>query len=159
MGDGKRDKEYLGVDTNVLVAFLDKEHPDNPKTKILAAHQYLAVNPTIIHEAFHTLVYKQKWKREDAKNILTDYTDLDTILFLNQTKEITKLGLEVGVKYKIGGRDALILANFLFNSVGRIITFDKELLEVKDLLIKGKRLEIFLPSFIKETFLYKSKLY
>ena len=28
MGNIKRDKEYLGVDTNVLVAFLDKEHPD-----------------------------------------------------------------------------------------------------------------------------------
>mgnify|MGYP001126326842 CR=1 FL=1 len=35
MGNTERDKEYLGVDTNILVAFLDKEHPDNLKTKIL----------------------------------------------------------------------------------------------------------------------------
>ena len=30
---------------------------DNSKTKILAKHRYNAVNPTIIHEAYHTLVY------------------------------------------------------------------------------------------------------
>jgi len=49
MGTAKRDKEYMGIDTNVLVAFLDKEHPDNSKTVILAEHRYNAVNPTIIH--------------------------------------------------------------------------------------------------------------
>ena len=41
------------VDTTVLVAFLDKGHPDNLKTKILVTHKYLAVNPTVIHEAYH----------------------------------------------------------------------------------------------------------
>jgi hypothetical protein len=34
MGNPRGNKEYLGVDTTVLVAFLDKEHPDNLKTKI-----------------------------------------------------------------------------------------------------------------------------
>jgi hypothetical protein len=34
MGNTRGKKEYLGVDTTVLVAFLDKEHPDNLKTKI-----------------------------------------------------------------------------------------------------------------------------
>lgn len=145
MGNTKRDKEYLGVDTNVLVAFLDKEHPDNPETKILAKHRYNAVNPTIIHEAYHTLVYKQKWRREDAKNTLSDYIDLDTILFLDQTKKITKLGLAVGAKYGLGGRDSLILANFISNSIKGMVTFDGELLNIKELLIAGKRLEINLP--------------
>lgn len=145
MGNTKRDKEYLGVDTNVLVAFLDKEHPDNLKTKILVAHRYNAVNPTIIHEAYHTLVYKQKWSREDAKNTLSDYIDLDTILFLDQTKKITKLGLAIGANYGLGGRDSLILANFISNLVERMVTFDGELLNVKELLIAGKRLEIKLP--------------
>lgn len=35
MGDNRRDKKYLGVDTNVLVAFLDKQHPDHPEAKRL----------------------------------------------------------------------------------------------------------------------------
>ncbi len=145
MGNTKRDKEYLGVDTNVLVAFLDKEHPDNPKTKILAKHRYNAVNPTIIHEAYHTLVYKQKWRREDAKTTLSDYIDLDTLLFLDQTKKITKLGLAIGAKYGLGGRDSLILANFISNSIKGMVTFDGEILNVKELLIAEKRLEIKLP--------------
>lgn len=145
MGNTERDKEYLGVDTNVLVAFLDKEHPDNSKTKILAERKYNAVNPTVIHEAYHTLVYKQKWGREDAKNTLSDYIDLDTILFLDQTKRITKLGLAIGANYGLGGRDALILANFVSNSIERMVTFDGELLNAKELLIDGKRLEIKLP--------------
>ncbi|MCW3132803.1 MAG: PIN domain-containing protein [Methanophagales archaeon] len=145
MGNTERDKEYLGVDTNVLVAFLDKEHPDNSKTKLLAKHRYNAVNPTIIHEAYHTLVYKQKWRREDAKNTLSDYIDLDTILFLDQTKQITKLGLVLGAKYGLGGRDSLILANFLLNSIERMITFDGDLLNLKELLVAGKRIGIKLP--------------
>jgi hypothetical protein len=35
MGNTRGNKEYLGVDTTVLVAFLDKGHPDNRKTKII----------------------------------------------------------------------------------------------------------------------------
>jgi predicted nucleic acid-binding protein len=145
MGNTRGDKEYLGVDTNVLVAFLDKDHPDNPKTKMLVLYQYQAVNPTVIHEAYHTLVYKQKWKGKAAKNTLSGYIDLDTILFLDQTKKITKLGLEIGANYGLGGRDSLILANFISNSIERMITFDKDLLDVGEVVIDKKRLEIALP--------------
>ena len=142
MGHPERDEKYLGIDTNVLVAFFDKDHPDNRKTKNLMTFQYHAVNPTIIHEAYHTLVYKQKWRREDAKNTLNDYIDLDTILFLDQTKKVTKLGLEIGAIYGLGGRDSLILANFITNSIERMITFDRELLEAKIIQINERELEI-----------------
>ena len=145
MGNTRGNKEYLGVDTTVLVAFLDRGHPDNLKTKILVTNQYVAVNPTVIHEAYHTLVYKQKWKAEKAKNTLSDYIDLDTILFLDQKKEITKLGLEIGAKYRLGGRDSLILANFISNSIERMITFDKEVLDVGEIEVDKKRLAIALP--------------
>jgi len=42
-------------------------------------------------------------------------------------------------------RDSLILANFLSNSIERMVTFDEGLLNVKQLLVGGKRLEIKLP--------------
>jgi len=48
------------------------------------------------------LIYRQKWRREDAKNTLNDYIDLDTILFLDQIKKVTKLGLEIGTIYGLG---------------------------------------------------------
>jgi predicted nucleic acid-binding protein len=145
MDNAKRDKKYLGIDTNVLVAFLDKEHPDNPKTKMLVEHRHHAVNPTIIHEACHTLVYKQKWEREDAENVLCGYLDLDTTLFLSQTKQTTKLGLRLGTTYELGGRDALIIANFISNSIEKMVTFDKEILRIKKVTLEGKELEILLP--------------
>jgi len=68
MGHPKRDEEYLGIDTNLLVAFLDKDHPDHQKTKNLMKFQYHAVNPTIIHEAYHTLVYRQKWRLSEEED-------------------------------------------------------------------------------------------
>ena len=145
MDNAKRNKKYLGIDTNVLVAFLDKEHPDNLKTEILVEYEYTAINPTIIHEAYHTLVYKQKWRSEDAKRVLSDYIDLDTAMFLEQTMSITKLGLRLGVKYELGGRDALILANFLLNSIEKMITFDKKMLGVGKVLMDEMELEILLP--------------
>ncbi|KAF5432863.1 hypothetical protein C5S39_02760 [Candidatus Methanophagaceae archaeon] len=64
---------------------------------------------------------------------------------MDQTREITKLGLEIGASYGLGGRDSLILANFLFNSIERMITFDRELLDVMAILIEGKRLVIEPP--------------
>lgn len=146
MGDSRRDKEYLGIDTNVLVAFLDDDHPDNPKTRILAEHQYNAVNPTVIHEAYHTLVYRQKWRNEVAKDTLYDYIDLNTTLFLVQTEKITKLGLEIGTRYRLGGRDSLILANFISNSIEKMITFDKELLQIKQVMIEEMKLLIEIPA-------------
>ncbi|VUT26610.1 MAG: hypothetical protein MASP_01605 [Candidatus Methanolliviera sp. GoM_asphalt] len=88
------------------------------------------------------MVYKQKWRREDAKNTLNDYIDLDTILFLDQTKKVTKLGLEIGAIYGLGGRDSLILANFITNSIERMITSDRELLEAKIIQINERELEI-----------------
>jgi len=70
---------------------------------------------------------------------------LDTILFFDQTKKITKLGLAIGANYGLGGRDSLILANFISNSIERMVMFDGVLLDVEALMIDGKRLEIVLP--------------
>ncbi|RCV63826.1 putative nucleic acid-binding protein, contains PIN domain [Methanophagales archaeon] len=145
MGDSRGDKEYLGVDTNVLVPFLDKQHPDHSEAKELLSFPNTATNPTVIHEAYHTLVYAQKWDRKEAMNTLNDYINLDTTLFLNQTKEITKLGLYIGLEYPLGGRDCLIMANFLSNRIEQIVTFDKALLDLEKLTIDGRTLGIIAP--------------
>ena len=144
----RRDKKYLGVDTNVLVAFLDKKHPDHPEAKKLEDFSDTATNPTIIHEAYHTLVYAQKWGRRDAIDTLNDYIDLDTTLFLNQTKAITKLGLYIGLEYGLGGRDCLILANFLSNNIDWMVTFDKALFNHGELSIDEKTIRVIHPGDI-----------
>ncbi|HIH36695.1 MAG TPA: PIN domain-containing protein [Methanocellales archaeon] len=142
MDDARGDKGHLGIDTNVLVSFLDAWHPDHKDTERLADAN-AATNPTIIHEAYHTLVYAQKWDGNQAIDVLIDY--IDTTLFLNQTKEITKVGLSIGREYALGGRDSLILANFLSNGIGKMVTFDKSLLTLNKISMCGQVMHIVLP--------------
>jgi len=78
---------------------------------------------------------------------LNDYLDLDTTLFQNQTKTITKLGLSPGSEYglDLGGRDCLILANFLSNNMERMATFDRALLDLDELSIDEQVIRLLLP--------------
>ena len=89
------------------------------------------MNPTVVHEAYHTLVFKMKWMADDATGVLTEMLDGTNILFLNQTKDTTKIGLRFAERYALGGRDALILASFLNPSIAEFKTFDRELIRLR----------------------------
>ncbi|MGP8070599.1 MAG: type II toxin-antitoxin system VapC family toxin [Candidatus Bathyarchaeia archaeon] len=130
MAHARRYQKYLAVDSNVLVAYLDREHPQHRKVTSLASHS-VALNPTVVHETYHTLVFKIKWAPLDASDVLTDVLNDTKILFLNQTKDTTKIGLRLGERYALGGRDALLLASFLNPSVAEFETFDKELIQLR----------------------------
>ena len=52
-------------------------------------------------------------------------------MFLNQTKRICIIGLNLAVKHNLGGRDALIIANFIANKIPAMYTHDEELLSLK----------------------------
>jgi predicted nucleic acid-binding protein len=71
MADSRRDQKHLGIDTNVLVAYLDRDHPQHGKTRKLKTRQ-IALNPTIIHEAYYTLVFKMRWTEDEASQVLKD---------------------------------------------------------------------------------------
>jgi predicted nucleic acid-binding protein len=129
MAYARRDQRHLAVDSSVLVAYLDRDHPQHRKVGSLASRR-VALNPTVVHETYHTLVFKMKWASNDASEVLTEILDETNILFLNQTKEATKIGLRFAERHALGGRDALILATFLNPSISEFITFDKELLRL-----------------------------
>lgn len=130
MAYARRDQRHLAVDSNVLVAYLDREHPQHSKATSLASRR-VALNPTVIHETYHTLVFKMKWASNDASEVLTEILNETNVLFLNQTKDTTKIGLRFAERYALGGRDALILATFLNPSVAEFETFDKELIRLR----------------------------
>jgi len=130
MAHTRRDQKYLAIDSNVLIAYLDLEHPQHSKVASLAARK-VALNPTVIHETYHTLVFKLKWRPEETAGTLSELLDDPTILFLNQTKETTRAGVQLAKQYSLGGRDALILASFLNPSVPEIITFDRMLIQLR----------------------------
>jgi hypothetical protein len=50
MANSRRDQEYLGIDTNVLVAYLDGGHRSHKETTWLA-DKPIILNPTIAHGA------------------------------------------------------------------------------------------------------------
>lgn len=63
---------------------------------------------------------------------------------MNQTKAITKLGLSIGLEYGLGGRDCLILANFISNNIERMATFDSVLFNLGELSIDERTIRILL---------------
>ncbi|GIU72779.1 MAG: hypothetical protein KatS3mg003_2258 [Candidatus Nitrosocaldaceae archaeon] len=142
MAKTRRDKEYLGIDSNVLIAFLIDNHPDHDKVKGLLDSIHV-INPTVIHEVYHTCVFKLRIDAKVIADILMEY--IDNTLFLPITYDTTRLGLRIAVKYMLGGRDALIIASYLNSNIRRLVTFDKELLKLNKIALEGKRIDIIKP--------------
>jgi len=53
-----------GLDTNILCYALDPAYPEHKKLKNLLTNlsqeNVVAINPTVLHETYHTLVFSQK---------------------------------------------------------------------------------------------------
>jgi predicted nucleic acid-binding protein len=141
MANSRRDQEHLGIDTNVLVAYLDRDHPSHGETSGLA-DESVALNPTIVHEAYHTLVFKMKWAAEDASEVLIQASKDSRNRFVNQTLRTTTVGLRIAAKDGLGGRDALMVASFLGAGITRLITYDKRLLALGEVKYGSETLSI-----------------
>ena len=145
MAHSPGNQEYLGIDTNVLVAYLADDHPQHPDVNWLSKIVPV-VNPTIIHEAYHTLVFKRKWNSGDSRRILTDYVENGVLL--GQTLRTTRLGLILADKHGLDGRDALILASFIAAAkpiVITCVTFDEQLLKLEAVRYGARSLQIKPP--------------
>jgi len=144
LAGARRTQKHLALDSNVLIAYLDREHPLHRRVTMLA-HAPVALNPTVIHETYHSLVFKLKWAPEEAGRVLREALDDSSILFLNQTRETTRIGLGLAESYRLGGRDALILANFLHPRVAEFLTFDRTILSQKKIKRGQNELKIRSP--------------
>jgi len=123
-----------GLDSDILCYCLDPAYPEHEDLKdmltTLSPERRIAVNPTVIHETYHTLVFGQKWVSEEARRRIRMMLRHPYIEFFNQTKRICEMALDLAVKYRLGGRDALVLANLLANKVSVIYTHDQDLLSL-----------------------------
>jgi len=133
-----------GLDTNILCYALDPAYPEHEKLKnlliALSQENSVAINPTTLHETYHTLVFGQKWVPNEARRRLKMLLKHPYIEFFSQTKKTSVIALDLSVQHKLGGRDALIIANFLANKVSIIYTHDQELLILQKLSWKNFRL-------------------
>lgn len=144
MAYNRRGQRYLAIDSNILVAYLDRGHPQHQRVKSLASKR-VALNPTVIHETYHALVFKLKWSPVEAGLVLREALDDRNNLFLNQTLDTTRTGLALAERYSLGGRDALILANYMSSLVSHLQTFDKALLALERVVYGRHELKIRSP--------------
>ena len=135
-----------GLDTNILCYALDEDYPENKKLNglllNLSSENKVALNPTTIHEAYHVLVFGEKWRPEDAAHAIKLLLKNPYIEFYNQTRKTSAIALDIAVKYKLGGRDALISANYLANQTPTLYTHDKTLLKHQKITHKNTTLPI-----------------
>jgi predicted nucleic acid-binding protein len=138
-----------GLDTNVLSYALDPAFTEHQKASSIVrniSREFLiAINPTVIHETYHTLVYKQKWLREDATYRLGLLLRQKNLVFFNQTKSISRNAMYLANKYELGGRDSLILSNYLLNDVTEMFTHDHKLAKLGKVASKDKILQLSDP--------------
>jgi len=100
------------------------------------------VNPTVVHESYHTLVYGQKFTKAEASKRLGLLLRHPYVHFLNQTKRTCLIGLDIATRYGLGGRDALILANYIGGKVPVMYTHDQELLSLRRVAWRSSYLEV-----------------
>ena len=126
-----------GLDTNILCYALDSASPENRRYKRTlldaSAESKLGLNPTVLHETYHTLVFGQKWVPAEAKKRLLAILQHPYVEFYNQSRRICIMALGLAVRHNLGGRDSLILANLMANNVPVLYTHDEELLRLKQI--------------------------
>lgn len=144
MANPGRDQVHLGIDSNVLVAYLVPDHPDHERTRTLTRRNH-AVNPTVLHETYHACVFKLRRSPADTVKALLDYMDLAICLPIGST--VVERGLKLALKHSLGGRDALILASYLSSKgVKYFVTMDRSLLSLKEVKLGKRVLRIAPPS-------------
>jgi predicted nucleic acid-binding protein len=131
----------VGLDANIICYALDDAYPEHEKLKglliDLSTENKIALNPTTIHEAYHTLVFSQKWTPEETADALRVLLKNPYIEFFNQTIKTSTIALNLSVKHNLGGRDALITANYIANKISILYTHDKQLLKLQKITWKN----------------------
>jgi predicted nucleic acid-binding protein len=139
----------IGLDTNILCYSLDKAYPENEKVKDilmgLSPENRVAINPTVLHEAYHTLVFYLEWTPEEAAKRLSWILRHPYIDYYNQTQKTSLIALNLCVKHNLDGRDALIVANYIANKTPTLYTHDKTLLKLQKMTWKNTNLTITDP--------------
>jgi len=139
----------FGLDTHIVCYLLDPGFAEHEQVSHLArsltSQNTLALNPTVIHEAYHTLVYDVELVRQDARTRLTSLIRLPYVDFFNQTKSTSLLAMNLADKYELGGRDSLMLASYLGNDVYGVYTHDLDLVKIGQIDWRGRTMNISDP--------------
>lgn len=130
-----------GIDSSVLVYALDPTTKDHVRARdSILSMQTWAINPTVVHEVYHTLAFKRSMGLRDAKSKLGALIRDGRTVFLNLTKTISLYSLDLASEFNLGGRDSLIVGCYLRNGMEAMFTHDRELLRLKRLRFEGREI-------------------
>lgn len=128
------------IDSSLLVYAMDPTTSDHSKAaKAVVSLPGWALNPTVVHETYHTLVFKRRMPPKDARAKLKALVGDKRTTFLNITKTISLYSLDLASEFNLGGRDALIVGCCLWNGVESLLTHDKALLDEGEIRFKGRQ--------------------
>ncbi len=65
-----------------------------------------AINSTVVHECYHTLVFRRKINPADCKLKIVELLKDPRTAFLNMTKSVSLFALDLASKTNLGGRDS-----------------------------------------------------
>ena len=136
----------VALDTNILCYALDPAYPEHEKAVSLltnlSAENMISINPTVLHETYHVLVFYSQWLPTEATKRLMMILRNPYVKFFSQTKKTSAIALNLAVKYELGGRDALILACNVSNQISIFLTHDKKLLELRKIFWRNSQVSI-----------------
>jgi len=135
-----------GVDSSILVYALDpstKEHTA-ARDAMLSLSDW-AINPTVVHEIYHTLVFKRGMTPGDAKSKVKAVIRDRRTRFFNITKTISLHSLDLASEFRMGGRDSLIVGCYMLNGAEAMLTHDSGLLGVGKIAFRGRQLQFHDP--------------
>lgn len=105
----------------------------------------LGKDPTVIHEVYHSLVFKRKMMPVDVRTKLIAFIGDRRSRFLTITRSVTLYSVELAVKFNMGGRDSLIVGCFMHNRVEMLLTHDRQLLQLRRIDHRGKEISFSDP--------------
>lgn len=135
-----------GIDSSVLVFAMDPTTSEHSiASKAILSLSGWALNPTVAHEVYHTLVFKRKMLPEDARTKLLVLINDRRSRFLNITKTVSLFSIDLAAEFNLGGRDALIVGCYMFNGAQAVLTHDRQLLRIESLEFRNRKISFVSP--------------
>ena len=135
-----------GVDSSLLIYALDpttKEHAI-ARDSILSLESW-AINPTVVHEVYHTLVFKRGMKSIDGRSKLKAVLRDKRTHFFNITKKMSLFSLDLAIEFGMGGRDSLIVGCYMTSGMDAVLTHDSSLLAMGNVRFRGRQIAFLDP--------------
>lgn len=96
--------------------------------------------PVVLAETYHTLVFNRGFTGEDARTKLREVAADRRTLLANHTQRTSFGGMNLAVKYQLGGRDSLIISTYLLSGSAEIASHDQELRKLGKLRLGRKEI-------------------